>query len=340
MTKIKFGIFDHLDRRTDVGLAQTYEDRLNIIKAYDDAGFYGYHLAEHHATPLTMSPAPSVFLAAVAERTKRLHFGPMVYVLPLYHPLRLIEEICMLDQLSGGRLLLGMGRGISPIELDYYGIEPEDARELYDEILEIVLIGLDSGVISFAGKHFSFNNVPMPLFPVQRPHPPFWTGIGTPEGAVRGGKAGHNVLTNSPLPMAADFMCRFHDAWEEAHGAFGAQRPYAGVCRHTIIADTHEEAEAIMREAYLTWWDSFSQLFRQHGTHIPIAQYTGSFEETVERELLIYGNADSVGEQIASYLECTGTNYFVCRFAFGSLSIQQSQDSLARFVEEVMPRFQ
>ena len=339
MSKIEWGIFDHLDRRDGVGIAETYKDRLSIIEAYDKAGFYGYHLAEHHATPLTMSPAPSVFLAAIAERTTSIHFGPMVYVLPLYHPLRLIEEICMLDQLSDGRLLLGMGRGISPIELDYYGIDPGDARDIYDEALEIIMTGLDNDTLTFEGKHFSFKDVPMPLSPYQRPHPPLWTGIGTPDGATRAGVTGHHVLTNSPLPMAVDFMQRYYDSWEETHGASGKPRPMAGVCRHTIIADTHEEAEAIMREAYLVWWESFSQLFRQHGTHIPVAQYTGDFGETVARELLIYGTAESVGEQINTYIERTGNNYFVCRFAFGSLSIEQSQDSLARFVDEVMPNF-
>ncbi len=121
--KMEFGIFDHLDR-TGTSLPDYYEDRLKIVEAYDRAGFYAYHLAEHHATPLGMAPSPNVFLAAVAQRTRRLRFGPMVFVLPLYHPLRLIEEICMLDQMSGGRLELSFGRGASPIEIEYFGVDP------------------------------------------------------------------------------------------------------------------------------------------------------------------------------------------------------------------------
>ena len=121
---MEFGVFDHLDRY-DVPLHEYYEARLKLIELYDSAGFYAYHLAEHHGTPLGMAPSPSVFLAAVAQRTKRLRFGPMVYALPLYHPLRLIEEICMLDQMSGGRLLYGVGRGISPVEVGFYGIDFE-----------------------------------------------------------------------------------------------------------------------------------------------------------------------------------------------------------------------
>src|SRR4051812_38761943 len=100
---LDFGVFDHLD--TDDGpLDRYYEERLQLIQAYERAGFHAYHVAEHHLSDLGMAPSPSVFLAAVAQRTKRLRFGPMVYAAPMYHPLRLLQEICMLDNLSGGRL--------------------------------------------------------------------------------------------------------------------------------------------------------------------------------------------------------------------------------------------
>src|SRR6266536_2989190 len=103
---MEFGIFDHLDRN-DLPLRDYYEDRIKLVEAYDQAGFYSYHLAEHHSTPLGMAPSPSVFLAAVAQRTRQLRFGTLVWAMPLHHPLRLIEEICMLDQLRGGRLEIG-----------------------------------------------------------------------------------------------------------------------------------------------------------------------------------------------------------------------------------------
>ena len=83
--EVAFGIFDHLERR-NVPLEQLYEERLQLIESADRAGIFCYHLAEHHATPLGMSPSPSVFLAAVAMRTRKIHLGPLVYLLPLYHP--------------------------------------------------------------------------------------------------------------------------------------------------------------------------------------------------------------------------------------------------------------
>ena len=99
-----------------------------------------------------MAPSPSVFLSAVAQRTRRLRFGPLVWAMPLHHPLRLIEEICMLDQLSGGRLELGFGRGSVPIELEYYGADPAAAQAIYAEAVELVLAGLTSKVLDFQGS--------------------------------------------------------------------------------------------------------------------------------------------------------------------------------------------
>ena len=177
---MQFGVFDHMDRGQTT-LDRFYADRLRLVEEYDRAGFYGYHVAEHHATPLGVAPSPGVWLAAVAQHTKRLRFGPLVYLLPLYHPLKLLEEICMLDQMSGGRMLLGVGRGISPIELRYYGIDPETAPAMYAEALEVILRGMTSAELSFEGKFYRYDKVPMELQPFQRPHPPLWYGIGRPD---------------------------------------------------------------------------------------------------------------------------------------------------------------
>src|ERR1700744_6203444 len=94
-------------------------------------------------------------------------FGPRVYLLPLYHPIKLLEEICMLDQLSGGRFLLGVGRGISPIELRFYGIDPDNAPGMYAEALDIILRGMCSETLTFEGKFYRFRDVPMEMAPLQ-----------------------------------------------------------------------------------------------------------------------------------------------------------------------------
>src|SRR5260370_23713051 len=141
MDAARFGIFDHVER-TEVPLEQLYEERLRLLQDADAAGVHGYHVAEHHAAPLGMAPSPGIFLTAVAQRTRRLHIGPLVYLLPLYNPLRLVNEIAMLDQLSGGRFEIGVGRGVSPHELAYYRIPFYESREMFEGALAAVAHGL------------------------------------------------------------------------------------------------------------------------------------------------------------------------------------------------------
>src|ERR1700739_3656514 len=177
---MRFGIFDHLDDG-GVPLGQLFAERLRLSELDDRAGFYGYHLAEHHATPLGYAPSPAVFLSAVAQRTRQLRFGPMVYLLPLYHPLRLIEEICMLDQMSGGRFLLGVGRGISPIEVGFYGVEFDTGMQQFREAFDAIRIGLTEDELTYHGKFYDFDHVPIAMKPAQKPIPELWYGSGRME---------------------------------------------------------------------------------------------------------------------------------------------------------------
>jgi alkanesulfonate monooxygenase SsuD/methylene tetrahydromethanopterin reductase-like flavin-dependent oxidoreductase (luciferase family) len=208
---MKFGIFDHLDRN-DLALHDFYEQRLEIVEAYDRGGFYSYHTAEHHATPLGLAASPSVFLAAVAQRTQNLRFGPLVYTLPLHHPLRVAEEICMLDQMSRGRFDLGVGRGISPIETAYYGVDPDHRQKMYLEALAILRQALTGRTLSFAGECYRYDDVPMELEPFQKPHPPFWAGVGTPDGGEVAGRNGFGMVANALTPVVREMTDRYRAA--------------------------------------------------------------------------------------------------------------------------------
>ena len=259
---MEFGVFDHLDR-TGQALPDFYEDRLKIAEAYDRAGFYAYHLAEHHSTPLGMAPSPNVFLAAVAQRTRRLRFGPLVFVLPLYHPLRLISEICMLDQMSGGRLELSFGRGASPIEAEYFGVDAEERQDIYAEALDVILRGLTHKTLDFHGKYFSFDNVPMELEPLQKPHPPMWYGVHAPDSAERAAKRNLNVVSLDPPADTRLSIERYRATWRPPHP--GAAMPKLGLGRFIVVAQTDAEALRLARRAYLPWHRSFTHLPRLRG---------------------------------------------------------------------------
>ncbi len=331
---MEFGGFDHLDR-SDLPLKDYYDARLDLIEAYDNAGFYAYHLAEHHSTPLGMAPSPSVFLAAVAQRSRRLRFGPLVYALPLYHPVRLIEEICMLDQMSGGRLEIGFGRGASPIELGLYGGEPAEAQRIYTEALELILRGLTCKTLDFEGEFFSFKNVPMELEPLQKPHPPIWYGVHSPESAERAARKGLHIVSLDPAQETRTFADRYRAVWRES-GRRSSEMPMIGLSRFIVIAESDSEALQLARRAYLKWHQSFNHLYKARGDH-PTHPRPPDFDALVEGGLGIAGTPNHVSDSLGSQLTESEANYLVGQFAFGDLSRSEALRSVELFTRHVMP---
>jgi alkanesulfonate monooxygenase SsuD/methylene tetrahydromethanopterin reductase-like flavin-dependent oxidoreductase (luciferase family) len=264
MKQVDFGLFDWIDRGT-APIHQLYEDRLQLLEAAEAAGFFGYHLAEHHATPLGMAPSPALFLTAAAQRTRRIRLGPLVYLLPLYNPLRLIEEICMLDQLSGGRLELGVGRGVTPYELRYFGVDPDGTRAIFDETLAVLVAGLTNSRLNFAGAHYQYRDVPMELHPLQRPYPPLWYPTHNPESVQYAARHGYNFVGLGPAAAVRHHVDAYWQTWEahrhdpnRLNGHVAA--PKVGVLRQVVVAETDDKALAVTRPAYADWYRSITKL--------------------------------------------------------------------------------
>jgi alkanesulfonate monooxygenase SsuD/methylene tetrahydromethanopterin reductase-like flavin-dependent oxidoreductase (luciferase family) len=334
---MQFGVFDHMDRAA-VSLDRFYADRLRLVDAYDRAAFYGYHVAEHHATPLGVAPSPGVWLAAVAQHTKQLRFGPLVYLLPLYHPLKLLEEICMLDQMSGGRMLLGVGRGISPIELRYYGIDPDDAPAMYAEALEVILRGMTCKKLSFEGKYYRYTDVPMELAPLQQPHPPLWYGIGRPEAVPWAAERRVNVVANLGGKGMRAITDRYRAEWA-ALGHPADELPLMGVSRHIVIAETRKEALEIAKRGYRKWRDSFLLLWRKHNMQLPNpnALFPEQFEEAETQGRAVAGTPEQVRAFLQTSIDEGGLNYLLCRFAFGDITCDEVLQSVDLFDRHVKP---
>jgi alkanesulfonate monooxygenase SsuD/methylene tetrahydromethanopterin reductase-like flavin-dependent oxidoreductase (luciferase family) len=331
MEELKFGVFDHLDRGGR-SMSDLYEQRLQIVEQYDRAGFYAYHVAEHHSTPLGMAPSPSVFLSAVAQRTKALRFGPLVYLLPLYHPLRLAEEIAMLDHLSHGRLEVGIGRGRSPIELMLYGRDAAEAQAVFDEALAVMQLAFSEDRINFVGKHFTFQDVPIELRPLQRPHPAFWYGIGTPDSAEYYGERGFHGVTLAKPAVAAEITRHFY----EASARCGWRHRRMGICRFIVVGETDREAKDLAARAYPVWHASFFELFRRYGQK-PAQIWPARFEEMAASGLAFAGSPVTLTQVLSAQLQAIGSNYLVGQFVFGDMSLQESAKSIELFASRVMP---
>ncbi len=338
---MEFGLFDHLDRNEQPD-AELYADRLRIIEAADAAGFRSYHQAEHHMTPLGLAPSPSVFLSAAAQRTSRIRLGPLVYLLPLYHPLRLIEEVCMLDQLSGGRLELGVGAGISPYEVGYYGVG-DDRHTRYRETLAILIKGLTSERLNHHGEHYRFDDAPMILQPVQQPMPPLWAGVGSKEDMVFAARHGMNAIGLGPSERIRDIAAFYRGAWTRhagdpmrAHSP--VQTPRIGALRQIHVAASDAQAWEEAAPAYDRWYENLNWLWKEHGTQVS-SNLAGDLKTGVDNGAVIVGRPDTVRAAIATEAEMTGYNYVVLQFAFGTLSLDRVLRSIDLFAKEVMPAF-
>jgi alkanesulfonate monooxygenase SsuD/methylene tetrahydromethanopterin reductase-like flavin-dependent oxidoreductase (luciferase family) len=347
---LQFGIFDHLEYRQDVPLGQLYDERLEFLGRADELGFYAYHLAEHHQSRLCMAPTPAVFLGAVARGTRRLRMGPLVYQTPLHHPLRLIEEICMLDQLSGGRLEVGVGRGITALEHTHWGLRPEDAQARHDEVLDILALGLTGDTLNYQGRFHQFDNVEIDLAPVQRPHPPFWYP-GSPEYAAR---RGMNFI-GRPGPAFPALIEQFRSAWQ-THQATpqglnpGLAEPFVASSRHLVIADTDAEAEALARASWPVYDSNFDKRgivgpgpeTQADGSLIPVPAggpgQRSTFETGQRIERVVTGSPETIAAYVQRYADVPGSNYFIAAFQWGNLTHAQALRSLELFGTEVMPR--
>jgi alkanesulfonate monooxygenase SsuD/methylene tetrahydromethanopterin reductase-like flavin-dependent oxidoreductase (luciferase family) len=334
---LSFGVFDHMDRGR-LPLADQYEQRLQLVQQYEQAGFYAYHLAEHHSTPLGIAPSPSVYLAAVAQRTSRLRFGPLVYTLSMHHPLRVAEEICMLDQMSRGRLEVGFGRGVSPYEIGYYGVDPAQAQSLYHEGYQVIQQALTRDRVDFSGQHFQFKEVPVVLEPYQRTPPPIWYGVGLPDGANWAADNGVNIVCNGPAAGVRAVTDRYRERWA-AIGATGPL-PRLGVSRHVVVADSDAQAMAIASRAYKLWRERLMHLWVKHGTKPASLAFPEEFEQAQAAGLGIAGSPSTVRQWVEQEVERTGINYLVCRLAFGDLSYEESAQSTQLFGSQVLAPLQ
>jgi alkanesulfonate monooxygenase SsuD/methylene tetrahydromethanopterin reductase-like flavin-dependent oxidoreductase (luciferase family) len=329
----EIGIFDHMDRGT-VSPSTFFEQRLALTELYDRLGFYSYHVAEHHATPLGSSPSPNLFLSMVAARTRRLRVGALVYLVPLYHPLRLLEEICMLDQMSSGRLDVGVGRGISPIESRFYGANPDVSQKVFEEAFAILCDGFGTGSLTFNGDFFAFNDVPIEVTPYQRPHPPFWYGASSPESAERSARRGFNLLTLSPSGIAAATITAYHATAQ----ALGANDLLGGIGRFVVVAESDERARAIAEPAYARWFESFNTLYRKFGRGPVQGERPRTFAAVIDAGIGIAGTPATVLATLQAQARQTNSNYVVCQFAFGDMDHADAVRSIELFASDVMPQ--
>jgi len=343
---MKIGLFDHIEH-SGRPMAQLFDERLAFIKACDDAGFYCLQLAEHHATPLNMVPVPGVFLGAVARTTTRIRLGTLVYLLPLYSPLRLIEEIAMLDHLSHGRLDVGVGRGVSPFELKYHKVEHEDSRDIFIDAFKCVSAGLVTDELSYSGPYYKYEKVPIELQPLQQPHPPFWYPSSGTEGSTWAGEQGLHFVTLGSTQLAKENITAFKSAFAKRGSAAHPKPEFKGgvaigVQRHIFVDETDEKALRWAKPAMEHHLANINWLRTKHGvtgltTRLKVVR-GANYEECVEEGSVIAGSPKTVLAALERQVAELGINYLLTYLFLGTMSAADAMHSLKLFTAEVMPK--
>ncbi len=335
---MRFGIFDHFELR-DEPAAERYENRLQMIEAADAAGFWCYHKAEHHFTVLDVAPSANLLFAAAAQRTGCIRLGSLVYLLPFYDPVRLLEEICVLDHMTRGRLEVGVGKGVSPVEQRLWGNDTAGIQERFDEAFAILRNGLAGRSLAHDGAWYQYEDLPMPLAPFRDQGPGLWY----PGNHRYAGNHRLNTIVGGPAAMLADTAKEYHglvDAAEEDWNP-GVARPTFGVTMHVYVARDDVAAVERVQRAYpvyhrnlISLWDRYAEPLQGGGPSMG-----GDVQRGQQAQVLVAGSPDTVAAHIQQLQRKVRTDYVVSSFAWGDLSHEEAMGSLGLFAAEVMPRF-
>jgi alkanesulfonate monooxygenase SsuD/methylene tetrahydromethanopterin reductase-like flavin-dependent oxidoreductase (luciferase family) len=332
---MKVGLFDWVEAHPDLEPAQVYEHKLRLAEAADQAGFHGMYLAEHQGTPLSIDGSPALLLSAMFQRTKRLRAGALTFCLPWYDPFRFYNEVCMLDQMSGGRLELGVGRGVSPIESQIFGLKSiDESRTKYREALDVFFEAAKTKVLRYRNL-----DVEIHVKPAQQPYPPLWFPSSNKDGIDFTAQHGYHTAFLGKTADCKPLFDRYREVWAKhrndpgRHNAHVAS-PYLARTQHLVIAEDAAEAKRLGEAAHQSWNAHIHHLTRKMGR--PPVHNTEAYSRDSAHPLMT-GNPRQVAEQLQETIQATGINYLLCVFSFGDLAPQHAERSLALFAQEVMP---
>ncbi len=352
---MRFGTYYFLQATADRTPIDIIRDEVDQMVLSESLGFDSVWLTEHHFSDYGLSAAPSVLAATLAARTTRVTIGTAVYVIPFHNPLRLAEETATLDILSGGRLVVGIGRGNRPLEFVGHQVAQDENRTRMQEGVDVLLAAWTQDEVTFNGRHWRLSNLRVEPKPLQKPHPPLAVAAISDDTIAWTAQHGWRLLS-SGLGTALPALQRQRSIYRDALQASGHAAPTIDallstwvVTRHVYVADTDAQARR-EAEPHERWYlDSFarslradglaglSESVRQQADEMARRATERRWEDLIEDALLI-GSPATVRQRIAE-LDDAGVGELVCWMNFGGLPPDQVRRSMRLFAEEVMPAF-
>ncbi len=327
---MRFSLFSPTDHYPDLprSIRAFYSQLLDEVAQADQLGFDNYFVAEHHFHEYGIIPSPAVLLSSAAQRTERIGLGTGIVPLPFHNPIRVAEDYAMVDVLSGGRLVFGIGSGYLPHEYGGFGLGPWEKRARFDEAIEVIETAWRGERFTHHGLYYHFADVKLNVTPTQR-RPPTWVAILRTEAAYYVGRQGRNALL---LPYASvEEMEQLREvAAEFRRGRLeGGHNPSQGdftLTLHTYITDDGQglaEARQAM-DNYLS-----TRLYaRKRGA-----------DDLDAKGLLLFGHPEQVAERIAE-LGDIGMDHLMACCNFGGLDAARVRRSVELLATEVVPLVQ
>lgn len=315
---MKVGVLQFFSWSRRIPLETVYTRALDRIAIMDEGGYDGVWLAEHHFNTYSVCPSPHLMAMNVAARTRNLRIGLAVSLAVFYNPLRLAEEVALLDVLSGGRINWGAGRGFDPSEFRAFDIDVSESAARFQEAVDIVLQAWTNERLTFHGKFWQYDGIEVLPKPMQRPHPPTWLAATSPDAINRAASKGHTILMDphSTHTEIGEKRALYQRVLEE-HGHSIAVRDIP-MARLIAIAPTAEEARQVAYE----------------GARWTVGSYAkGMHEDPVERyvnQVMVHGTPESVTDQLLELRDRLPMNYL--------LAAPLSHESFTLFTTKVLPK--
>jgi alkanesulfonate monooxygenase SsuD/methylene tetrahydromethanopterin reductase-like flavin-dependent oxidoreductase (luciferase family) len=337
---MKFGVlqfFSWPQRR--VGLETVYERALQRIDVMDQTGYDAVWLAEHHFNTYSVCPSVHIMGTHVAARTKNLRIGTAVSLAGMYHPLRLAEEVALLDVLSGGRVNWGAGRGFDPTEFRAFGLTAENSSAKFRENVNVVLAAWRNERLTFHGDYNDFDDIEVLPKPLQDPHPPVWMAASSPEAIEWAAGEGHSIMMD-PHSSHADLASKYalYRKTLEAHG-YSIEGREIPMARLLAIAPTHDEAAEIARAGAQWTVAAYARPKTIQAMSLSGADEADAVAQPVEEvdpvqryvdDVIVYGTPSAVVDQLTQLREEMSLEYLLCS--------PLSHGTFMSFSEDVLPK--
>jgi len=337
--------------------ASVVGEHLALGDLAEPLGFDSLFALEHHFTGYAMSPAPAQLLSYFAGRTRRISLGTAVIVLPWHDPVRVAEEIALLDILCGGRCLFGFGRGAASVEYEGFRIPMEEARPRFVEAAQIIVKALSQDSFEHHGEFFQIPRTAIRPRPISHPEQRFHASAVSPDSAEIMAKLGFGILMvmqNEWAKASAD-IARYR---EIATAAGHTPRPpviLTNVCCAESRSRAHERAVKYLGQK----WQSIDDHYHFSDGHLStvkgyesygkMAKTYAKINDSAENKakatefyvsIQIVGTPDDCLEKIAELQRCTGMDHLVTEFSFGAMPHEEAEVNMRLFADRVMPRLQ